>query len=104
MIARSGSRRVRGLRRPPPDRPRRAASGRGDRRLLLIVAASTYKPAYDELRVFLLRDGRMKLVLPVYRALASTPSGAALAREVYAAARPGYHPITAAAVEKVLAA
>jgi len=47
-----------------------------------IVAASTYKRAYDELRVFLLRVGRMKLVLPVYRALASTPSGAALAREV----------------------
>lgn len=79
------------------------ANGEIARRWYSIVAASGYQLSYDEMRHFLLRVGRMKLVCPVYKALVG--AGAAdLARDIYTAARPGYHPITAAAVEKVLGA
>ncbi|WBQ02113.1 M1 family metallopeptidase [Kribbella sp. CA-293567] len=78
------------------------ANGEIARRWYSIVAASTYTPAYDELAGFLTRVGRMKLVLPVYRALAGTGSGREFADQVFAAAKPGYHPITIAAVLKIL--
>jgi leukotriene-A4 hydrolase len=51
---------------------------------------------------FLTRVGRMKLVLPVYQALVDAPAGQEFAAEVFKAARPGYHPITTAAVQKIL--
>jgi aminopeptidase N len=76
------------------------ANGEIARRWYQIVAASSYEPSYAELASFLTRVGRMKLVLPVYRALAGTDR--AFAAEVFAKARPGYHPITTAAVQKIL--
>ncbi len=54
-----------------------------------------------ELAAFLVRVGRVKLVVPVYRALAESGQ-AAFAREVFERAQPGYHPITIAAVERLL--
>ncbi|WP_405058878.1 M1 family metallopeptidase [Kribbella sp. NBC_01505] len=76
------------------------ANGEIARRWYQIVAASSYEAAYAELAAFLTEVGRMKLVLPVYRALAG--SDRAFASEVFAKARPGYHPITTAAVQKIL--
>jgi leukotriene-A4 hydrolase len=78
------------------------ANGEIARRWYSIVAASTYAPAYGELAGFLTRVGRMKLVLPVYKALVRTESGRELASQVFATAQPGYHPITIAAVRKIL--
>jgi hypothetical protein len=78
------------------------ANGEIARRWYSIVAASSYTPAYDELAGFLSRVGRMKLVLPVYKALADSAAGREFAAEVFEAARPGYHPITTAAVQKIL--
>jgi leukotriene-A4 hydrolase len=78
------------------------ANGEIARRWYSIVAASSYTPAYDELARFLTRVGRMKLVLPVYRALVDAPAGREFAAEVFEAARPCYHPITTAAVQKIL--
>ena len=46
--------------------------------------------------------GRMKLVGPVYRAWTQTAEGHATAETAYASAKPGYHPITRAAVERIL--
>ncbi len=46
--------------------------------------------------------GRMKLVGPVYRAWVATSSGRDVAGDAYAAAKPGYHLITRAAVERIL--
>ncbi|WP_432950588.1 M1 family metallopeptidase [Kribbella sp. CA-253562] len=79
------------------------ANGEIARRWYSIVAASAYTPAYDELATFLTRVGRMKLVLPVYRALSRTEAGREFAARVFESARPGYHPITTAAVRKILA-
>ena len=78
------------------------ANGEIARRWYAIVAASNYTPAYEELANFLARVGRMKLVLPVYKALAATPSGHTVATQIFTAARPNYHPITTAAVQRIL--
>lgn len=78
------------------------ANGEIARRWYAIVAASNYTPAYEELANFLTRVGRMKLVLPVYKALAATESGHTFATDVFTTARPNYHPITTAAVQKIL--
>ncbi|AKC86474.1 M1 family metallopeptidase [Pseudoxanthomonas suwonensis] len=58
------------------------------------------RPAAGE---FIERVGRRKLILPIYEELAKTPDGLAFAREAFERARPGYHPITTASVEAVLA-
>ncbi|HEU4945768.1 MAG TPA: M1 family metallopeptidase [Kribbella sp.] len=78
------------------------ANGEVARRWYSIVAASSYLPAYDELARFLTRVGRMKLVLPVYRALVGVPDGKEFAARIFGTAQPGYHPITTAAVRKIL--
>jgi leukotriene-A4 hydrolase len=49
------------------------------------------------------RIGRLYLTLPVYKAFAATPAGLAYAREVYARAKPAYHPMTQGAVERIFA-
>ena len=41
--------------------------------------------------------------MPIYEELVKTPDGLAFAREVFARGRPGYHPITTASVEALLA-
>ncbi|WP_020386197.1 M1 family metallopeptidase [Kribbella catacumbae] len=78
------------------------ANGEIARRWYSIVAASAYTPAYEELADFLTRVGRMKLILPVYKALATTQPGHDFATHLFSKARPGYHPITTAAVLKIL--
>jgi len=55
------------------------------------------------MREHMLRIGRRILVVPLYEQLAKTDSGRAFAEKVYAEAKPGYHPMTRAAVEKALA-
>jgi leukotriene-A4 hydrolase len=67
------------------------------------AALSQYQPAYPALRKHLNSIGRMLLIEPVYTALAKTPDGLALAEQIYAEARSGYHPIAQTSVEKILA-
>jgi hypothetical protein len=55
-----------------------------------------------DLQHYLLTIGRRKLVRPLYEALMKTPKGAALARTTYIQARPGYHPITATAIDLIV--
>jgi len=51
---------------------------------------------------FLTRQGRVKYLRPLYRALVSTDRGAARAREIYAAARPGYHSVATGAIDRIV--
>jgi hypothetical protein len=51
---------------------------------------------------YLVDIGRRKLIVPLYRDLAATPDGLALAKRIYARARDGYHPIARSAVEDLL--
>ncbi len=55
-----------------------------------------------ELADYLREIGRRKLVVPLYQDLAKTETGLRFAREVYAQARPGYHPITQVTVDAAL--
>src|SRR5690606_33520538 len=68
-----------------------------------LAIRSGYAQANEAIVAFVNRIGRRKLIIPVYEALAGTHDGLALARTAFAQARPGYHPITTASVEKVLA-
>jgi leukotriene-A4 hydrolase len=49
------------------------------------------------------RIGRLYLTLPLYKGFAETPTGLAFAQKVYVKAKPGYHPMTQAAVERIFA-
>jgi hypothetical protein len=63
---------------------------------------SEYRPAYPKLDQFLIEVGRRKYIKPLYQELAKTPHGLAHAKTVYAKARPGYHPISAASINEIL--
>ncbi len=69
---------------------------------LRIAIENDYEPAFDRLRDYLVSIGRRKLIVPLYEALMTTPEGAAFAREVYAQARPGYHPLAQGTVDRIV--
>ena len=71
---------------------------------LAIAAASDYEPAFPRLRDVLGSVGRMKYLRPLYNALGATPRTRALAREIYAGAKPRMHVLSRRVVESVLAA
>jgi aminopeptidase N len=58
--------------------------------------------AWPAARATMLRIGRMKLTLPIYRAFAATPMGLTYAEAAYGAHQAEYHPLTRQAIEKVL--
>ena len=60
-----------------------------------------YEPALPALREFLLRVGRGKFIYRLYTALAEN-GRKDWAEDVYAAARPGYHPITQKRIDEIL--
>ena len=80
-------------------------SGNGEilQRWFPLTVRSGYFEARPAIAQFLQRIGRRKLVMPTYEALAKTSDGHQFASEVFAKARPGYHPITTASVEALLA-
>ena len=58
--------------------------------------------AREAIAEFLQRVGRRKLIMPTYEALVQTEPGLAFAKEVFAKAKPGYHPITTGTVQKTI--
>jgi len=70
---------------------------------LRLAVANRYAPAVPSIEQFLPSVGRMLLVVPVYRALKEQGDwGMPIARRSFERAKGGYHPVTAAAVAKVL--
>ena len=80
--------------------------GRGNHEILVewltLAAAADYEPAFPRIREVLSRVGRMKYLRPLYGALAATARTRALAREIFAAASPGYHGLSRRVVQSVL--
>lgn len=70
---------------------------------LPIAIAHDYHAVDTAVQQHLMSVGRTYLITAVYRALVKTEAGRARAQQIYREARPGYHPITQAAVEKILA-
>jgi len=68
-----------------------------------LTVRSDYFEARPAIAEFLKRIGRRKLIMPTYEELVKDPDGLEFARDVFAGARAGYHPITTASVEKELA-
>src|SRR5690606_40720739 len=68
-----------------------------------LAIRSGYAHANEAIVAFVQKIGRRKLIMPVYTALVETQDGLALAKAAFEQARPGYHPITTASVEKVIA-
>ncbi len=68
-----------------------------------LAVRSGYHAADDAMAEFMQRVGRRKLIMPIYAALVKTPQGLAFAKDVFAKARPGYHPITTGSVEATIA-
>ena len=66
---------------------------------LLMSVKNWYEPALPRLHQYLTSIGRNKLVKPLYRALSTTEKGKKLARNAFAQAKPGYHPLTVKANE-----
>ena len=69
---------------------------------LLMSIKNDYKPANARLEDFLTSIGRRKFVKPLFEELVKTPEGKTRALDIYAKARPGYHPITIATVDEIL--
>ena len=80
--------------------------GRGNHEILVewltLAAAADYEPAFPRIREVLLRVGRMKYLRPLYGALGQHTRTRALAREIFAAASPGYHGLSRRVVASVL--
>ncbi|KAG1247042.1 hypothetical protein G6F65_020370 [Rhizopus arrhizus] len=49
------------------------------------------------------RDRHALLIMPIYAELVKTPKGLELAKQAFEKAKPGYHPITTASVQDMLA-
>ena len=64
---------------------------------LLMAVNNRYNPANDRLEIFLTTVGRRKYVKPLYSAM-----DAKQARTIYEKARPLYHPITQATIDRVI--
>ena len=69
---------------------------------LLMAIKNNYSHAEARLESYLTTIGRRKLVLPLYKALLTTPEGRKRAAAIYAKARPSYHPITVDSIDKAM--
>jgi leukotriene-A4 hydrolase len=80
------------------------ASGNSEIQLrwLRKAIANDYAAAWPRLEEFLVNVGRRRLIRPLYEDLMKTPAGVARAREIYARARPNYHPISAATIDRIV--
>ncbi|MFB9861933.1 M1 family metallopeptidase [Rufibacter immobilis] len=61
-----------------------------------------YTAAYAALEEFLVRVGRRKFLLPLYKALLQTPQGKSLAQQIYQKARPNYHAVSTSSLDALL--
>ncbi|MNM65482.1 Aminopeptidase N [compost metagenome] len=67
-----------------------------------LAIRSGYGEAQAAAGEFIQKVGRRKLILPIYAELLKTPEGLAFAKDVFAKAKPGYHPITTGSVEDMI--
>lgn len=67
-----------------------------------LAISNRYSVAYPAMERYMVAIGRRKLIVPLYRDLAATPEGKSLAKQIYAKARPGYHPVAQSTVDTLL--
>ena len=69
---------------------------------LLAAIQNKYEAAYPALEKFLTGMGRRKFLKPLYTELAKSPEGTEMARNIYAKARPTYHPVSYTTIDEIL--
>jgi aminopeptidase N len=69
---------------------------------LQMAVQRNYQPAMPKVEQFLRSVGRRKFLKPLYAELMKTPEGQQRAREIYAKARPGYHPIAQGTIDSMV--
>ena len=69
---------------------------------LLLATRNGYSAADRKVENFLISVGRRKFLKPLYEELVKTPEGHRRAEAIFAKAKSGYHPISAASVTEIL--
>jgi hypothetical protein len=69
---------------------------------LVLAIKRRYVAADDRLAQFLMDVGRRKFLKPLYTELAKTEDGLTRARAIYQRARPRYHAVSTATIDKIL--
>jgi leukotriene-A4 hydrolase len=69
---------------------------------LVLAIRRDYREADERLVDFLLTCGRRKFLKPLYTELAKTKDGMTRARQIYEEARPRYHAVATATIDKIL--
>jgi leukotriene-A4 hydrolase len=69
---------------------------------LRLEARAERREAEGRIEAFLLGTGRLKFLRPLYADLLTSPWGDALARRVYATARPRYHALSRSSLDRLL--
>jgi len=69
---------------------------------LLMAVRNQYQPAYPRLEEFLATVGRRKYIKPLYEELVKTDAGKRFAQTTYSRVRSTYHPISQAAIDKIM--
>ena len=69
---------------------------------LKLAIRNDYAPADVALERFLVSVGRRKFLRPLYEQLMLTEEGQMRAVEIYAEARPGYHPLTVQTIDEII--
>lgn len=63
---------------------------------------NNYVSADKALEEFLVRVGRRKFLVPIYKALTASPAGKKKALAIYAKARPNYHAVSTVTLDELL--
>ncbi len=69
---------------------------------LLLAIRRDYRQAWPRLEDYLVSIGRRKLIQPLYEELMKSDAGAEFAKQVYAKARPGYHPLAVSTMDDIV--
>lgn len=67
----------------------------------LLSISNRYQPADPVLEDFLIKTGRRKFVVPLYKELVKTSEGKVRAKEIYSQARENYHSVTFQTVDEI---
>ena len=68
----------------------------------LLSLKAGYDAIYPAMKKYLIAIGRRKLIVPLYKELATTATGKVWAQKVYLKARPGYHGLAQGTVDAIL--
>ncbi len=67
----------------------------------LLSIRNNYQKSFENMRHYLIEIGRRKLIVPLYSELSNNETNRKWAQQVYQVARPGYHSLAQATIDKI---